>query len=115
MPNVFGTEMYKRSFADKSVIFSERRSIQKPNNLFQNYFQGGPACQYEINVKKCSCALPQRMIGEKQKHERNNEALCCDRVNKCFKYSKINLNKVGKKYRYTKKQLKWFDSYTEHF
>ena len=29
------------------------------------------------------------------------KTLCCDRVNKCFKYSKINLDKVRKKYRYT--------------
>ena len=42
---------------------------------------------------------------QKRTRRRKREIMCCDHVNKCFKYSIINLNKVANKFRFTNESL----------
>ena len=56
-PNVFRTEVYEfKEYLPTNLVFSgnEDQSKNPISSSRNTYFQGGSACQYAINVKKCS-------------------------------------------------------------
>ena len=96
-----------------NVVFSGYKD-QSRNPISSSriiYVQGGSACKYTTNVKKCLHFLL-KWIKRKKKEEarskqrRKREIICCDHVNKCFKFK--YLNKVSNKFRYAKKSLTCF-------
>ena len=80
------TEIFNRISAEKLIKYFLGCEDQSRNPICSSriiYFQGGSACQYTLNVTKCSFRFTKAHKTTKQNEE--SVIVFCDHVNKCYK------------------------------